>query len=347
MSKVSALWSIATSLYISLVFFAAVGIVVGYFVFFSVYPGKPKIGIIDIPFVGITDDTAFIITAFLDYARRNDDIKGVVIKLNSPGGFAAASEQLYLETRKLREEKPVVIAMNDLVASGAFMMSMGANYTYAKSGSAVGNVGAFIVFPGPLIPRRPDERIISTGPQKLTAGASRRDSLRVLDQLKENFYQMVRTERGEKLRMSREELMAARIYNGSEAVRLVDAIGSDAVAIEKAANLAGISNYELLDVSVEVFRIFNEQFVRINEPLFSLFPSAENEPGLVDMRTLLASSGGSADSAHPLSPVTSMDTLRRLYLPSGISELTAGLPPDLPVDINAPRAYYLYVGPTE
>ena len=94
-------------------------------VFVYAFPGKPKIGVIDVPFTVISDDSAYVIGEYLDYAGREDSIKAVVIRLTSPGGGAAASERLYLETRKLREEKPVVLVMNGLVASGGFMMAMG------------------------------------------------------------------------------------------------------------------------------------------------------------------------------------------------------------------------------
>ena len=90
--------------------------------------------------------------------------------------------------------------MGDVTASGAYMMSLGANHTYANPGSWVGSIGVFITSPGPLIPSTPDDRVISTGPQKLAGGGSRRDFVRILDQLKKNFYQMVAAERGDKLR---------------------------------------------------------------------------------------------------------------------------------------------------
>ena len=112
--------------YISIPVLAAAGIALGAFVFFNVYLCKPQIGIIDIPFTVINDDSAYIITSYLDYARDNDDIKAVVIRLNSPGGGASASEKLYLATRSVRDKKPVVIVMTDIVASGGYMMSMGA-----------------------------------------------------------------------------------------------------------------------------------------------------------------------------------------------------------------------------
>ena len=74
MGRLAGLWRIATSWYISLLVLTGVGVLVGYLVFFNVYPGKPKIGVIDIPFTVLTDDSAFVISAFIDFARRDDDI---------------------------------------------------------------------------------------------------------------------------------------------------------------------------------------------------------------------------------------------------------------------------------
>ena len=267
-----------------------------------------------------------------------------VIKLNSPGGFSAPSEQLFIETRKLREKKPVVIAVEDIAASGGYKWLLGANYTYAKAGSIVESVGVFITNPGPSIPQVPDESVIRTGPQKFLGG-SRRDLLRMLDQAKENFYQTVVAERGDRLRISREELLEAGIYNGNEAVRLglVDAVGGDTDAIEKAASLAGISGYDLVDINVEVFRIFNRQVRRIIEPLLL---SDGDQPGRTDINTLAALLGGAGDSVDPPNGITGMDILRRLFLPSGVEDLKDELS-DFPVEIIPPRIYYLYVGPSQ
>ena len=310
----------------------------------KITPKKPKIGIIDIPFTVISDDSGFVIDAFLDYARERDDIKAVVIKLNSPGGGAAASEHLFLETRKLREDKPVVIAMADIVASGGYMMSMGANFMYARPTTFVGSVGVVLSFPGPLLPSLPDERVITTGPFK--RGSARRHFISVTDQLKQGFAQIVITERGDKLRMSREELMQAQIFPGIEAVRLglVDAIGGDTDAIGKAADLAGISDYEFVDVNTEVFREFNQNLARILKPLFDLTGS---QPGIGDIRSLMAPPSGTGDAGQFPGGGTSISALRRLFLPSGVRQLQQDAPPGFPMEIDKPRIYYLYVGPSE
>ena len=209
---------------------------------------------IDVPFTVITEDSSYVISEYLNYARRDDSIKAVVIKITSPGGGAAASERLYRETGKLREEKPVVLVMNGLVASGGYMMAMGATHSYAQTSSLVGNVGV-VSFSEPLIPPLPDESVLATGPYKLS-GFSRGEWFGIIEDLKEAFAQIVVSERGDKLRISQDELVQGRLYSGMHAVRLglVDELGGDSDALEKAAELSGISNYGLVDVNLEVLR---------------------------------------------------------------------------------------------
>ena len=340
----SAIGRMATSRYSFALLTVAAGIVIGYFVFFNLWPGKPKVAIIDIPFTVLSDDSAFVIDAFLDYARDRDDIKAVVIKLNSPGGGAAASEQLFLETVALRQKKPVVVVMNDIVASGGYMMALGANHTLTKPTTFVGSVGVILSFPGPLIPDQPDERVTSSGPFKL-GGGSRRHFIELTEQVKQAFAQMVITERGEKLRLSSLELTEGRIYSGVEAVRLglVDGVGGDTEAIEKTASLAGISNYDLVDVNTEVFRIFFQKIARQLEPLALL---RADDPALADIRARRAL-GRVEDSPAPVDDPSGVEMLRRQFLPSGIAQIQEEAPPGFPMELNTPRIYYLYVGPTQ
>ena len=113
--------------YIAVPLLTALGVVIGAVIFFNVFPGRPQIGVITIPYTVINEDSAYVITSYLDYANRNDRIKAVVVRLSSPGGGATSSERLYIESRNLRENKPLVMVMNDLVASGGFIMAMGAS----------------------------------------------------------------------------------------------------------------------------------------------------------------------------------------------------------------------------
>ena len=340
MSTLSATWRIATSWYVSLPFIVAIGVVIGYFVFFEVFPGKPKIGIIDIPFTVLDDNSAFEIVAFLDFVRRNDDIKAAVIRLNSPGSTGHAGDLIYQETRKLREEKPVVIVMGDFSTSGAYMWSLGANYTYAKPATQLGHVGVRFFLPD-LIPEPPVETgrrsSIITGPFKDEL-YSRRQAFEFIDQAKRAFLRLVIAERGEKLRISEDELAQGRVYFGIEAVRLglVDAIGGDTDAIEKAASLAGISRYDLVDVNTEVRRIFTQKQARILDPLLPFFETVPpRQSSLADLLALLR---GTGDSFGLLDGEITMDAFRRFFPPSD--------PEQAELKRNLPRIDYLYDGPT-
>ena len=345
MAALSSLCRTLTSRYALVCVVAGLGVAVGLLVFVFVFPGKPKIGIIHIPFTVIDEVPAYVITEYLNYARHDESIKAVVIRLTTPGGAAAASERLYHETRNLRDEKPVVMVMNDLVASGGYMMAMGASHTYATTSTLVGSVGV-VSFAGPLIPPLPEEGVLSSGPYKLP-GFSRRDWTGTLNQLKDAFAGMVVAERRGKLKISAEELAEARIYSGADAflLGLVDELGSDTDAFDKAAELAGISNYGLVDVNVEVQRRFAEDLARIIEPLSAGSQSALSQvlTNPFDGRQVedsILETGRIADS----SGIDRLQTLRELAT-SGIRSTTVDDPvPDLPYDLSHPKIYYLYLG---
>lgn len=295
------------------------GVVTGVLVLINTGETKPNIGLIDIPFTVITDDSAYIISKYLEYAREEDSIKAVVIRISSPGGGAASSERLYLETRRLREEKPVVMVMNGMVASGGYMMAMGVNHSFAQTSSLVGNVGV-ITIAGPLIPRALPENIVVTGPHKLY-GSSRRDWINLADELKHGFAQMVIQERGDRLLISREQLTEGRLYPGIEAVRLglADELGGDGEAMAKAAELAGISDYGTVDVNEKVLR----QIIERSRRIFRL--EYDPAPGLdLDAET------GEINDSLPTILLDNIDRENPL--------------PDFPLDIQGPNIYYLYAG---
>ena len=344
----STLGRFITGWYVLVPVFVGLGVTAGVLIFFNVSPGTPKIGVINVPFTVITEGSASSIGGLINYARRDDSIKGVVIKLSSPGGTAGASERLYIETRKLREEKPVVVVMGDLVASGGYMMSMGASYTYAQTSSLVGNVGV-ISTAGPLIPELPDETMVISSPYKLE-GFTRRDRMATVDMLKTSFGQMVVSERGDKLQISRDELVEGRIYPGMVAVRLglVDEIGGQSDAIQKAAELAGISNYDFVDVNLEVLRELLEDLQRIL-PTFA--GQEEGDSGLAEVLALMSRDYNEDDDSPSRtsdegarSSMAALQALRTMMLNGNLDLIDEDPLPDFPMDINQPNMYYLYVG---
>ena len=342
-SFLSTVGDVLTSWITLVVVMVALGVAAGLLIFFLAFPGKPKIGVIDLPYTVITDNSAFVISEYLNYAREDDSIKAVVIKMVSPGGGASSSEKLYRETERLSREKPVVIVMNWLVASGGYMMSMGATHTYAQSSSMVGSVGV-VTSNDPLVPPLSREALLTSGPYK-GAGFSREQWIESVEDLKEAFAQMVIAERGDKLLLTKEELTEARLYVGTEAVRLglVDDLGSDADAMQRAADLAGISSYGTVDVNYEVLK----EYIRDLQDLYSISPE---DGGSLEAFSLLGRDQ-SSDVLAPDDPVAAanasqerMDAIRGLMLYGHIGLGEEDPLPDFPVELNHPNFYYLYVG---
>ncbi|MBO7120559.1 MAG: signal peptide peptidase SppA [Bacteroidaceae bacterium] len=83
----------------------------------------------------------------LQKLRKDKDVKAVVIRVNSPGGSAFASEQIWHEVQLLRAEKPVVVSMGGLAASGGYYISCGANKIYAEPMTLTGSIGIFGMIP--------------------------------------------------------------------------------------------------------------------------------------------------------------------------------------------------------
>jgi len=81
------------------------------------------------------------IVRMLETARKDPRIKAVVLRVNSPGGSAAASQEVYAEVKRVKAEKPVVVSMGDLAASGGYYISSAATKVYASPATLTGSIG--------------------------------------------------------------------------------------------------------------------------------------------------------------------------------------------------------------
>lgn len=189
----------------------------------------------------ITTETATAAIEDLREARHNDSIKAVALDIDSPGGVASGSEQLYLAVKRTQEVMPVVVAVTGVAASGSYYMSAPADNIYVSPASVVGSIGVRGVVP----PQGTPAGEITTGPDKgstsTTAEARRR-----VETLRRAFVGAVLEERGETLALSAEEVSYAKVYSGSRGVELglADDIGGIDTAIDDAAQRAGLSDYE-------------------------------------------------------------------------------------------------------
>lgn len=86
------------------------------------------------------------LAAKLAEVRRNDDVKAVVLRVNSPGGSALASDVIWREVELLREKKPVIVSMGSYAASGGYYISCGADAIVADKTTLTGSIGVFGMF---------------------------------------------------------------------------------------------------------------------------------------------------------------------------------------------------------
>jgi protease-4 len=207
---------------------------------------QPKVGLIYLN-TSIDSYSARDLNTQIDYARAHPEISAVVLVLDSPGGTVVDTESIYLEILKLRKNKPVVASINSMAASGAYYLTVGTDYAFAKPTSDVGNIGVIGYLPSaPTI----FESIISTGPYKLW-GTPRDTYMRQIEMIKQGFFNAVKTGRGDRLKAGPEVVLSGQIWPGTEALRygLIDELGTQSDAVEKAASLAHISNYQTVNLA--------------------------------------------------------------------------------------------------
>ena len=205
----------------------------------------PKIGVIRLNYE-ISNATAFEFREQLLYARNDPAIQAVVIVINSPGGTASDSEDLYMDVLAARQELPVVATVDFLAASGAYYIASATDAIYAKPGSAIGSIGVISSLPDtPFL----EEDVLTTGPYK-SFGGTQDGYVRRAETLKFAFLQAVANGRAERLNADLDLLSRAEIFGGVRALELglIDGIISTSEAYDKAAELAGLRDYELVEL---------------------------------------------------------------------------------------------------
>lgn len=226
------------------------GLILGYLAFIFLV-GIPRVAIFRVGYVELSGESATHLNRMLSTLKDDKSVRAVVIQLNSPGGSVNASADVFMNTVKLREKKPVVFFIKGMAASGGYMWLLGGNYVVANQASIIGNVGAIMNVPSG--PGRPEEGVLPTGPFKLS-GNPTRTYVSLLEQIKDIFVQTVYLQRGDRLKLRPEELQEGRIYFGYEAARLglVDEVGVEPDAIKKAASLAGLRFYSVVEANEDI-----------------------------------------------------------------------------------------------
>ena len=191
----------------------------------------------------------------LEKLAEDDDVKAVVLRVNSPGGSAYASEQIWHAMMNLKAKKPVVVSMGGYAASGGYYISCPANYIIAEPTTITGSIGIFGMFPdfSGLLTEKLGIKFDEVKTNKHAAfGTMSRpfnaEEMALLEQYIDRGYQLFRKRVADGRKQSVEaieEIAQGRVWLAYDALKnkLVDEIGSLDKAIEKAAKLAKLSEY--------------------------------------------------------------------------------------------------------
>ncbi len=199
--------------------------------------------------------TAANITEALRQAGKRDDIKAVVVRIDSPGGSAAAAQEIAQEIERVKGKgKPVVASMGDVAASGGYWVAASCDEIFANPATTTGSIGVIteLVSMEELLKKMGIEtEVIKSGPYKDMGSITRKlssEERKLLEDLIKDVYQqfLLQVEKGRKGKMSPEEIRAVadgRILTGNKAreIGLVDHLGNYYDALDRAKELAGIS----------------------------------------------------------------------------------------------------------
>lgn len=192
--------------------------------------------------IGAEGETDAVLLKGLKEAYKNPQVKGIVIRANSPGGSPVVSDVAFTEIRRLKAEHPqvpVIVVAEDLCASGCYYIASAADKIYANPSSIVGSIGVIssgFGFTGlmdklgierrvktagsnkdmgdPFVPETPEQKAIWQG---------------MLDEIHKNFVDAVKSGRGNRLHADgNPDLFSGRVYTGTQAkaVGLIDDFGN-------------------------------------------------------------------------------------------------------------------------
>lgn len=196
----------------------------------------------------------------LEDLMNDDDVKAVVVRINSGGGDAYASEQMWHQMSELRKVKPVVVSMGDYAASGAYYMSAPASWIVAQPNTLTGSIGIFAVIPdlSGLVTTKLGVRFDEVKTNRnstfgnLMARPFNAEEKAMLQASVNRGYSLFRQRVAEGRRLpveSVEKIAQGRVWLATDAlnIKLVDQLGGIDDAVKKAAQLAKLKEYYTSD----------------------------------------------------------------------------------------------------
>jgi protease-4 len=195
----------------------------------------------------------------LRQADKDDNVKAIVMRVDSPGGSALASDLIWRQTQAI--EKPIVVSMGDVAGSGGYYISMGADRIFAEPGTITGSIGVvggkmamkgFYDWIGMDVETiaRGDNSGIFSSTEKFTKGERE-----VIEKWMKDIYKQFTSKAAKGRGMSEEELeklAGGQVYTGRVAKRngLVDEVGTLRDAIQSAKRLAGLDADEKVELKI-------------------------------------------------------------------------------------------------
>ena len=193
----------------------------------------------------------------LDEAANDDDVQAIVLRVNSPGGAVLASEAITDAVVRAKEKKPLIVSMGDLAASAGYEISCYADYIVAQPTTITGSIGVFAMLPeiGTMLKNKIGLTFDTVNTNRNSSALSvmrplSTESRALMQKNVEDFYKVFisRVAEGRGLDVNYVDSIArGRVWTGRDALTLglVDTLGGIDVALEIAADMAGISYYSV------------------------------------------------------------------------------------------------------
>ncbi len=210
---------------------------------------KDKVAIVELNYTIITSES--IVRQFKKF-REDESVKAIVLRINTPGGGVAASQEMYEEVRKTRDSgKPVIVSFGPIAASGGYYVSCGGSLIVSNPGSLTGSIGVIAQF---ITIKELAEKLgieattVKSGELKDAGNMFREPNeadLEYIQDIIDNSFQQFLDVVSRERKIDMEELKkiaTGRVYTGVQALdlRLVDTLGTFEDAIQIAADMGGI-----------------------------------------------------------------------------------------------------------
>jgi protease-4 len=226
-----------------------------------------------------------IIDEIKKYAK-DGSVKAIVLRIDSPGGAVAPSQEIYEEVRKTAAKKKVVVSMGSIAASGGYYIASAATRIIADPGTLTGSIGVIMELPnveGLMNKIGLKTEIIKSGknkdmgtPFRAMKPEERKILQDVMDNVHEQFIRAVAKGRKMKIEDVR-KIADGRIFTGEQALKngLVDQLGTLDDSIRTAARLAGISGEPQVVEEKTKFSVFDILSGKFPKELTDVFPTAQ------------------------------------------------------------------------